>query len=157
MSAHAPSDGGETNGLRPILRSDREGRLTIPPTIFLKRDVFGRSGAFRQEPPHLRRGVAFIKGCTQDNGVSIFPKTSRNCDLRVSSSIHASSADLARGAALSPRPKPQILPTRSNEGFRVSPPSFHFAGQTSPGCDATYCAACTFSISSSALRPTPRV
>ena len=49
----------------------------------------------------------------------------------------------------------QILPTRSSEGARVSSPSSHLAGQTSPGWLATYCAALTLRSSSAALRPTP--
>ena len=49
----------------------------------------------------------------------------------------------------------QILPTRSSEGFRVSAPSFHLAGQTSPGCEATYRAALTLRSSSPASRPMP--
>lgn len=32
----------------------------------------------------------------------------------------------------------QILPTRSSDGTSVLAPSFHLAGQTSPGCEATY-------------------
>jgi hypothetical protein len=30
------------------------------------------------------------------------------------------------------------LPTRSKEGVNVAAPSFHLAGQTSPGCAAVY-------------------
>src|SRR5690606_19404165 len=50
-------------------------------------------------------------------------------------------------------PGDQILPTRSMEGLSVSAPSFHLAGQTSPGCSATYLAAFTLRSSSAALRP----
>ena len=34
-----------------------------------------------------------------------------------------------------------IFPTRLSPGLRVSDPGFHLAGQTSPGCEATNCAA----------------
>src|SRR5690606_20203900 len=49
----------------------------------------------------------------------------------------------------------QILPTRSSDGFSVFSPSFHFAGHTSPGCAATYCAALTLRSRSPASRPMP--
>lgn len=41
----------------------------------------------------------------------------------------------------------QILPTRSIPGVRVSSPSSHLAGQTSPGWAATYWAAWILRIS----------
>ncbi len=37
--------------------------------------------------------------------------------------------------------KNHIFPTKSNDGDNVGAPIFHFAGQTSPGCCATYCIA----------------
>src|SRR5690606_14871099 len=49
----------------------------------------------------------------------------------------------------------QILPTRSSAGLSVFSPSFHFAGHTSPGCAATYCAALTWRSRSRAPRPMP--
>src|SRR5690606_14766457 len=48
-----------------------------------------------------------------------------------------------------PRWTGQILPTRSSDGVMVLAPSFHLAGQTSPGCSATYLAA--FSLRSVSL------
>src|ERR1700720_1561141 len=49
----------------------------------------------------------------------------------------------------------QILPTRSSEGDSVLSPGVHLAGHTSPGCEATYCAACTLRSNSFASRPMP--
>src|SRR5690606_15960447 len=64
--------------------------------------------------------------------------------------------DGLRAAALcGPRGEGQILPTRSSDGFRVLSPSFHLAGQTSPGCAATYWAALTLRSRSPASRPMP--
>ena len=48
----------------------------------------------------------------------------------------------------------QILPTSSSDGLIVFSPSFHFAGQTSPGWLATNCAALslrTVSVTSRAM------
>ena len=49
----------------------------------------------------------------------------------------------------------QIFPTRSSPGFSVFAPGFQRAGQTSPGCAATNCAAWIFRTSSEASRPMP--
>ena len=48
-----------------------------------------------------------------------------------------------------------IFPTRSRLGVKVSSPSFHLAGQTSPGCVRTYWAARILSINPLASRPIP--
>ena len=105
-------------------------------------DEIRSGGDVRQQRPDVARGLPLVQPRGQDDGVL----QARQVRLHLLLEIVVEHGFL---------PTRQILPTRSSEGLRVFSPSFHLAGQTSPGWDATYCAARTLRRSSSALRPIP--
>ncbi len=152
----AHGDTGETQADIVARAVQRERRRTCVGAAVIQGDVFGNTDHIVEQCKHFLRLRAVIKGRDDLDGASDPLQVGFQLGFKIgvqhvatscftkgrNNNAQAITARAFYGAmrftcSRAQRPQPihvnQILPTRSRDGARVASPSFHLAGQTSPG------------------------
>ena len=139
LMAHRQSCEPDARVHAVLAQSERRLQLGVVAAL-LDRDECRSGGDGGQQFDHLPRTLAVVHRCDDLHRTN----KAREVALQLLDQIGVqhSRFTIRRIKRFELRRRPdQILPTKSSDGAIVLAPGVHFAGQTSPGCAATYCAA----------------